>query len=108
LFADLAHSRREPLLGLLGQALVPLPGALSLPIHVPARFLESVIGADMAEVDRVLRDSLASDVALIRQIAEYIVGSGGKRLRPSVLLLVAGACGYRGRDHYTLAAVIEM
>src|SRR5438874_8517475 len=62
----------------------------------------------MAEVDRVLRDSLSSDVALIRQIAEYIVDSGGKRLQPSLLLLAAGACGYRGRDHYTLAAVIEM
>src|SRR5947207_6385278 len=86
----------------------PRTGALSLPTHVPTRFLESVIGADMAEVDRVLRESLASDVALIRRIAEYIVGSGGKRLRPSLLLLTAGACGYHGRDHYTLAAVIEM
>ncbi len=75
---------------------------------MPARFLESVIGADMAEVDNVLRESLASDVALIRQIAEYMISSGGKRLRPSLLLLAAGACGYRGRDHYTLAAVIEM
>jgi len=81
---------------------------LTVPIQVPTRFLESVIGADMAEVDRVLRESLASDVALIRRIAEYIVGSGGKRLRPSLLLLTAGACGYHGRDHYTLAAVIEM
>jgi octaprenyl-diphosphate synthase len=75
---------------------------------VTARFLEPVIGADMAEMDNVLRESLASDVALIRQIAEYIIGSGGKRLRPSLLLLAAGACGYQGRDHYTLAAVIEM
>src|SRR5437762_11683323 len=75
---------------------------------MPARFLDPIIGADMVEVDGVLRTSLASDVALIRQIAEYIIGSGGKRLRPSLLLLAAGACGYRGRDHYTLAAVIEM
>ena len=75
---------------------------------MPARFLDPVIGADMVEVDGVLRTSLASDVALIRQVAEYIVGSGGKRLRPGLLLLAAGACGYRGRDHYTLAAVIEM
>jgi len=75
---------------------------------MPARFLDPVIGADMVEVDGVLRRSLSSDVALIRQIAEYIIGSGGKRLRPGLLLLAAGACGYRGRDHYTLAAVIEM
>src|SRR5437763_286270 len=75
---------------------------------MPVRFLEPIIGADMAEVDAVLRTSLSSDVVLIRQIAEYIIGSGGKRLRPSLLLLAAGACGYRGRDHHTLAAVIEM
>src|SRR5947209_8905246 len=75
---------------------------------MPVRFLEPIIGADMAEVDAVLRTSLSSDVALIRRIAEYIVGSGGKRLRPSLLLLTAGACGHHGRDNYALAAVIEM
>jgi octaprenyl-diphosphate synthase len=70
--------------------------------------LKPVIGADMDAVDRVLRASLASDVLLIRQVAEYIVGGGGKRLRPAVLLLAAGATGYRGSDQHTLAAVIEM
>jgi octaprenyl-diphosphate synthase len=71
-------------------------------------FLHPVIGADMAGVDRTLRNALSSDVALIRQVAEYIVGGGGKRLRPALLLLSAGATGYRGSDHHTLAAVIEM
>ena len=71
-------------------------------------FLKPAIGADMAAVDRVLRTSLASDVALIRQVAEYIIAGGGKRLRPAVLLLAASACGYRGEAHHTLAAVIEM
>ena len=61
-------------------------------------FLSPVIGADMAAVDRVLRASLASDVLLIRQVAEYIIGGGGKRLRPALLLLSAGATGYRGRS----------
>ncbi len=79
----------------------------------PARFvtldfLKAAVGADMAAVDRVLRESLASDVALIRQVAEYIIAGGGKRLRPAVLLLAASACGYRGADHHTLAAVLEM
>lgn len=70
--------------------------------------LKPVIGADMDAVDRVLRTSLDSDVVLVRQVAEYIVGGGGKRLRPALLLLTAGATGYRGTEHHTLAAVVEM
>lgn len=71
-------------------------------------FLTHAIGADMAAVDRVLRASLASDVVLIRQVAEYIIGGGGKRLRPALLLLTAKATRHTGTDHHTLAAVIEM
>ena len=62
----------------------------------------------MSEVDRVLRASLDSDVALIRQVADYIVGGGGKRLRPALVLLSARACGYDGPHRFTLAAVVEM
>jgi len=75
---------------------------------VTVDFLEPVIGADMAAVDRVLRTSLASDVLLIRQVAEYIIAGGGKRLRPALLLLTAAATGYRGTEQHTLAAVVEM
>jgi octaprenyl-diphosphate synthase len=71
-------------------------------------FLKQAAGPDMDAVDRVLRQSLASDVVLIRQVAEYIITGGGKRLRPAVLLLAANACGYRGSAHHTLAAVLEM
>jgi len=62
---------------------------------------------DMARVDQLIRDSLDSDVVLIRQIAEYIIGSGGKRLRPMLVLLASRACGYQGEHHVTLAAIIE-
>ena len=62
---------------------------------------------EMAAVDKLIRDNLQSDVVLIRQIAEYIIGSGGKRLRPMLVLLAANACGYKGRQQLTLAAVIE-
>jgi octaprenyl-diphosphate synthase len=66
------------------------------------------IAADMREVDRVLHESLDSDVVLVRQVADYLIGGGGKRLRPALLLMAAQACGYRGSHHYTLAAVVEM
>ena len=62
---------------------------------------------DMERVDALIRDSLDSEVILIRQIAEYIIGSGGKRLRPMLVVLAARACGYEGPHHVTLAAIIE-
>ncbi len=62
---------------------------------------------DMEAINGLIRDSLDSDVVLIRQIAEYIIGSGGKRLRPMLVCLSARACGYRGWDHVPLAAIIE-
>ena len=62
----------------------------------------------MREVDAELRRALDSDILLVRQVADYIIGSGGKRLRPALLLLAAGACGHSGREQYTLAAVVEM
>jgi len=61
----------------------------------------------MRRVDACIEDSLKSDVVLINQIAHYIVGSGGKRLRPMLLTLCAHACDYRGQDHIPLAAIIE-
>lgn len=61
----------------------------------------------MQAVDAVVRTKLHSDVPLVCQIAEYIIASGGKRMRPALLLLCAGACGYRGEQQHVLAAVVE-
>jgi len=61
----------------------------------------------MAQVDVCIQKSLRSEVVLINQIANYIVSSGGKRLRPMLLTLSARACGYQGDKHIPLAAIIE-
>ncbi len=69
--------------------------------------LESVralIAEDFFEVNATIRARLASDVALINQVSEYIIGSGGKRLRPMLVLLAARACGYGGSKHIEAAA----
>ena len=70
-------------------------------------FIEDLIAADMRAVDAVIRRRLNSEVALVSQVAEYIVGSGGKRLRPALVVLSAGALGYQGNQHHQLAAVVE-
>ena len=70
--------------------------------------LYKLIGPDMQAVDAVIRQRLHSDVALVRQVAEYIISAGGKRLRPALVLLCAGALGYRGTRHHELAAIVEL
>jgi octaprenyl-diphosphate synthase len=65
------------------------------------------VAEDMRAVDGVILQRLHSDVALINQIGHYIVNSGGKRLRPLLVLLSARACDYSGVRHVDLAAVVE-
>ena len=76
---------------------------------LPVRFDEVRAHAEpgMAEVDRLIRRRLGSDVMLVNQVAEHIVSGGGKRLRPMLVLLAAEAAGYRGTQHFQAAAVIE-
>ena len=69
--------------------------------------LKKLLAADMAAVDQVIRARLHSDVALVSQVGEYIVNSGGKRLRPALVVLSARAFGYGGKHHHDLAAVVE-
>jgi octaprenyl-diphosphate synthase len=66
-----------------------------------------LIADEMRAVDDVIRARLHSDVVLVRQVSEHIINGGGKRLRPALVILAAGACGYSGSSHYPLAAVIE-
>lgn len=58
-------------------------------------------------MDAVIRARLNSDVVLIRTIGDYIIGAGGKRMRPAILLMIAKALGYQGDQHHLLAAVVE-
>jgi octaprenyl-diphosphate synthase len=65
------------------------------------------VADDLAQVDALIRTRLDSDVTLVREVARYIVTSGGKRLRPALLLFACGALGYREAPRFTLAAVVE-
>jgi len=69
--------------------------------------IRAPVAEDMQAVDQLILRRLESDVVLINQIGHYIIGSGGKRLRPLAVLLSARACGYRGARHRDLAAVVE-
>ena len=69
--------------------------------------VRNFIAQDMSAVDEVIRQKLYSQVALIRQISEYIINNGGNRLRPALVILSAGVFGYSGKYHHQLAAVVE-
>lgn len=70
--------------------------------------IKQLVAEDLAQVDRVIRQRLASDVALVNQVAEYIIAGGGKRLRPLVVVVAARACSYREQRHTEAAAIIEL
>ena len=69
--------------------------------------IRRLVRAESRAVDRLILERLRSEVALINELGRYIINSGGKRLRPLLVLLAARACGYQGQDHIELAAVIE-
>ena len=66
-----------------------------------------LIADDMQAVNRLILERLRSEVVLVNRLGHYIVSSGGKRLRPVLVLLASGACGYDGDRRHLLAAIIE-
>jgi octaprenyl-diphosphate synthase len=68
---------------------------------------QALVAADMRAVDREIHARLRSDVVLINQMGAYIVNSGGKRLRPLVVLLSSKTFNYPDRQHIQLATIIE-
>lgn len=67
----------------------------------------NIIGEDLIRVEQQFRKDLESDVPLIRKVGEYVLSSGGKRVRPALLLLAARLCGYQGDQAVPLASVVE-
>ncbi len=72
-----------------------------------ARSLADLMAADMLLVDGVIQRRLASKVALIDQIAHYIISAGGKRIRPTLVLLFSRALGFNGPERHEMAATVE-
>ncbi|MGB6977273.1 MAG: polyprenyl synthetase family protein [Gammaproteobacteria bacterium] len=70
--------------------------------------IHQLVKADFEGVNAILSQQLQSDINLISQIAVHILHSGGKRLRPLLVLLTAKTLGYKGQNHYLLAAIIEL
>ena len=70
--------------------------------------ITSPVSEDLISVERHIVEQLSSDVKIIKTMGEYLISAGGKKLRPITLLLATKALNYRGTDHITLAAVIEL
>ena len=70
--------------------------------------IQRLIADEMARVNTFIEENLASDVSLINQLGQYIVNSGGKRLRPALVILSSKVLGYEGDKHINLAAIIEL
>ncbi len=62
---------------------------------------------DMALVNQLILSKTGSEVAMIPEVAQHLIDSGGKRLRPMLTLAAARMCGYQGDRHITLAASVE-
>jgi len=69
--------------------------------------IRELVAPDLKLVDQTILERLKSDVVLINQLGNYIINSGGKRLRPLLALLAAKACEYQDDAHIQVAAIVE-
>ncbi len=80
----------------------------AVPVREPGlESIQALVRDDMQKVDRLIQEKLHSETGLIDQLGHYIVNSGGKRLRPALVLLSANCFAYRASLHIKLASVIE-
>ncbi len=70
--------------------------------------IKALVKEDFRTVDELIISNLHSKASIINDLGRYIIQGGGKRLRPLIVLLSAKACGYDGKDHIPLAAIIEL
>jgi octaprenyl-diphosphate synthase len=96
----------------MNSKVTPLPTARPAPrpAEAPALQLDEIrapVRADLAAVDTMIRARLKSAVPLVDQVAEHIIGGGGKRLRPLLCVLAGRACGIQSDKHVEAAAFIE-
>lgn len=73
----------------------------------PIEHLLAMAAEDMAKVDAIIRERMQSSVGMIPDLAEHLVGAGGKRLRPLLTIAAAHLCEYDGEHHFKLAAAVE-
>lgn len=73
----------------------------------PLSQVYELVAEEFAAVNHLIPRKLSSDVAMVEEISQYIVESGGKRLRPMMVLLSSQALGYKGDQNVNLAAIIE-
>jgi octaprenyl-diphosphate synthase len=85
---------------------LPARHPATTPLHHPASIL-SQVEDDLRRVEREIEKNLHSSVPLVAHISRYIIRSGGKRLRPLLMVLAARLAGYQGEDHYPLSIVFE-
>lgn len=85
----------------------PCPNKAASNLSTDIHSVRQLIDHDMQAVDSLIRQRLTSDVVLINQLGNYIINSGGKRLRPQMVLLSARSFDFRGENHVALAAIIE-
>lgn len=71
------------------------------------KVIQTLISEDMSDVNRLIQNRLHSEIVLVNQLSQYIIASGGKRLRPMLSLLAARACGYDGDKHVNIATIVE-
>ena len=78
-----------------------------MPVSSSIQKILALVADDLRQVDATIAQRLDSGVPLVGEVARYIISSGGKRLRPVLLLLTCSALGYKGEQRFNLAAVVE-